>query len=409
MSTWRALLIWSLGATFFCFAFVQRVAPSVMVSELMRDLALGAAVLGNLSAFYFYAYAGMQIPIGLLMDRHGPRRVMAAFVLLCGAGNLIFAMTTSVELAYLGRLLIGLGASAGWVGTLTLATHWLPERRFALLSGLGQVFGMMGAVAGQAPLGIAVGAYGWRATLFAMAAFSGLLAILIWFLVRERPRGPAAGAPALAPALARALRNPQTWLNALIGLALTGPMLSFAGLWAVPYLSQVHALDRATAGAVSSMTFIGWAIGAPLIGWLADRIGRRRVLILAGAGVATLTQALIVYLPTVGPASLVVLLLLNGAAGSSMILTFGLARDSNPPETMGAVLGFVNTAVVGSGALLQPLIGALLDMSWDGATLDGARIYSADAYRMALSVLPFCAAAGIVGGLLVSERKFVDR
>ena len=290
MPYWRAVLAFALGATFFCFAFVQRVAPSVMVEDLMRDFTLGAALVGNLTAFYFYAYAGMQIPIGILMDRIGPRRMLTAFALLCTAGNLLFAVADSVAVAYAGRLLIGLGAAAGWVGTLTVATQWLPPQRFQLLSGVGQVFGMSGAVFGQAPLGIAVVSFGWRAPLYGMAAFGLLLALAVWIVARDRPRPPGAGGGGRVIAGLRVVvANPQTWLNALIGLALTGPMLAFAGLWAVPYLGTVHGYDRPAAAGLASLMFIGWAAAAPFIGWIADSLGRRRPILVAGAAVLTAT------------------------------------------------------------------------------------------------------------------------
>ncbi len=109
-------LMWSLGALFFCYAFFQRVAPSVLVSDLMRDFGVGAAVLGNLSAFYFYAYAGMQLPLGVLVDNWGPRRILTGGALVCGLGTLMFATADTLGPAYLGRLLVGGGAGAGCQG-----------------------------------------------------------------------------------------------------------------------------------------------------------------------------------------------------------------------------------------------------------------------------------------------------
>ena len=406
MPYWRAVLAFGLGALFFCFAFVQRVAPSVMVEDLMRDFALGAALVGNLTAFYFYAYAGMQVPIGILMDRIGPRRMLTAFALLCMAGNLLFAVADSVTVAYAGRLLIGLGAAAGWVGTLTLATQWLPPRRFQLLGGIGQVFGMSGAVFGQAPLGLAVESYGWRTPLYGMAAFGLLLALAVWIVARDKPRtADGAGGARVIAGLRVVVANPQTWLNALIGLALTGPMLAFAGLWAVPYFGSVHGYDRPAAAGLASLMFIGWAAAAPLIGWIADSLGRRQPILVAGAAVLTAALLALFYLPGLPQWSIAALIVASGVAGSTMILTFALVRDANPPETSGAAYGFVNTAVTGSGALLQPLIGFLLDLNWDGAMAAGARIYGAEAYGTALLVLPACSALGLVAALGLRDRR----
>ena len=161
-------IVWGIGAVFFCFGFFLRVAPSVMEAELMRDFAIGAAVLGNLSAFYFYAYAGLQIPLGALLDRW-PEKVLAAGMVVCAAGCLLFGVADDVTLAYAGRFLIGAGAASAWIGTVKLISMWFPSNRFARLNGLTAMLGMAGAVGAQAPLALVVEAAGWRGTMTAGA------------------------------------------------------------------------------------------------------------------------------------------------------------------------------------------------------------------------------------------------
>lgn len=406
----RGLFAWLFGATFFLLAFVQRVSPSVMVDELMRDFAVSAIILGNLSACYFYTYAAMQIPIGLMMDRVGPRLLLTGSALICVAGNLIFAASDTVATAYLGRILIGAGAAAGWVGTLTLATRWLPARNFVLLTGIGQVFGMSGAVFGQYPLSLAVEGFGWRATLVAIAAAAGILAVLFWLVVRDHPPGAtperkAVAAPPMRRLIAGMMRSPQTWLAAVVALAYTGPLLAFAGLWAVPFLSTAHGFSRAEAAGQASLLFIGWAIAAPLIGWLADRTGWWRQILIAGGLVGALSLFWLLYLPVAGPAHLAALILVSGAAGATMILTFSCARVANPPEATAAVYGFVNTAVAASGALLQPLIGWILDLQWDGRMDGGVPVYETGDYLTALAVLPSIMLLGaLASGFLRGTR-----
>lgn len=399
----RPLLAWVLGSLFFFYAFLLRVAPSVMVEELMRDFAVSAVLLGNLSAFYFYAYAGIQLPVGLLMDHYGPRRLMTAAMTVCTAGCLLFALSPRIEVAYLGRLLIGLGAAFGWVGTLTIIVQWFPPQRFALFGGLAQVFGMAGAVFGQAPLSAGVSAFGWRGTLLVVAAGGALLALALWLCVRDRPRPSGLAAVSLRVSLRQVAANPQTWLNALVGLALTGPLLAFAGLWGVPYVMTVYGLPKEAAAATVSLLFIGWAIGAPLMGWLSDRIGRRRPLLVAGGLLSAGTLALILYVQPLPLLGLSALLLLNGMGGSTMVVAFALVREHNPPGGSGAAMGIVNTAVVGSGALFQPLIGWLLDANWQGQLIAGARIYAPDTYAIALSVLPLGSLLGVFCALILRE------
>lgn len=408
----RGLLGWLFGATFFLLAFVQRVSPSVMVEDLMRDFAVSAIILGNLSACYYYAYAAMQIPIGLMMDRVGPRLLLTAFGLICVGGNLIFALADDVSLAYVGRILIGIGAAAAWVGTLTLATRWLPARNFVLLTGIGQVFGMGGAVFGQYPLSLAVDAYGWRATLVGVAVVAGILSVLFWLIVRDHPPGSAPARvtgssqpPPMRRLLGGVLRSSQAWLAAGVGLAYTGTMLAFAGLWAVPFLSTAYGFSRAEAAGQASLLFIGWAIAAPFIGWMADRTGWWRPILVAGGMIGAGALGWLLYLPVAGPVHLAALILISGAAGATMILTFSCARAANPPEATPAVFGFVNTAVTASAGMLQPLIGWILDLQWDGRTAAGVPVYEPDHYILALSVLPAITLAGALASCFLKGPR----
>ncbi len=335
-----------LAASFFGYAFVQRVSPGVMVDELMRDFAVGGAILGNLSAFYFYTYASLQVVVGVLMDRVGPRRLMAAAAALCATGSVVFALSEFVELAYVGRAIVGAGAAFGWVGVLTLAARWFPAKRFALLTGMGQVMGMVGAMIGQAPLAALIAASGWRSAMLVVSAFGVMLALGLWLLVRDGIPAPGtrpARSAHLLAGLRVVLANPQTWLLALFGLACTGPMLAFTGLWGVPYMTTVYGLERTAAAATMSVMYVGWMIGAPAIGWLSDHLGRRRPIMIGGMALAALTLLLILYAPPQSLLLLGVLFVLNGIGSSAMVLSFATAREHNPPEATGAVLGVINT------------------------------------------------------------------
>ncbi len=402
-------IMWGLAAAFYGYGFFQRVAPSVMVGELMRDFGVGAAALGNLSAFYFYAYAGLQLPVGVLMDRWGARRMLAAAALLCGIGSLLFAFADSLAPAYAGRLLIGAGAGVTWVGALKLAGAWFEPRRFALLTGLTIMLGMAGAVAGQAPLAALVAGFGWRGTLVAAGLFALVLGGLIWVVVRDRP-DPGRTPPepvegGLLHGLARTLVTAQCWLIALFGAALVAPMLAFGGLWGVPFMMRAFELQRPAAAASMSLMLIGWGIGAPLAGWFSDHIGRRKVPMLIGAVASLGSFAALVYLPGLGLGAAQALLLFNGIVSGGMILSFVTVCEHTPAKAAGAAIGFVNTLVMGSGALFQPLIGWLLDLNWDGAMEAGARVYSLAAYRGALVALVACPAIALATALLIRETR----
>ena len=396
------LIAWAVGSLFFLYGFALRVSPSVMVDELMREFQVSALVLGHLSAIYFYVYAAVQIPVGVMMDRIGPRLLMTLACFLCALGCFLFAAAEDIWLAYIGRFLIGLGSAFTWVGVLTIIATSLPAKHFAGFTGGGQLAGTSGAILGQAPLAAAIEWFGWRYSVYGLGMFGVALAIALWFAVQPRDRSATETAP-LSRALKVAASNPQTWWLALVGMSLTGPVLAFAGLWGVPWFAAVRDVPRSEAAPLLSLVFVGWLLGAPLMGWLSDRLARRVPLLVVGTLVSGATIASILYLPELDLTLVAVLLFVSGVGGAVMILTFAAGRDHNPEYARGAALGIINTCVVASGALLQPLIGALLDWQWDGQMQDGVRIYSAAAYQIALLCVPLGALAGFVLTFFVKE------
>ena len=409
MPPWLPWLVWSFGPAMFFYAFFQRVAPSIMIDQLMRDLHTSGAVLGNLSAFYFYAYASLQIPVGLLMDRYGPRRLLCFGATVCAIGTGVFALATELGPAYLGRLLVGIGASFGFVGALKLATTWLPAGRFALASGLLMMAGMLGGILGQAPLATVVEWVGWRQALLGSAAAGLALGAGIWAVVRDYPPGAAVpvvhvGMNTLVRGLAQVFRTAQNWLIALVCAAMTAPMLAFAGLWGVAWLMQVHGMSRPEAAGTASLLLLGWAFGSPLVGQLSDRMGRRKPLLIAAILLGAGCLSVLVYAPAIGPALMRVLFFISGVCFGAMVIGFALARENNAPEAHGAAFGFLNCAVVGTGAIFQPLLGAILDWRWDGRIVDGAPVYDASAYGYAFSALLVFLAVGLIASFAVREK-----
>jgi MFS family permease len=396
------LLGWLTAAMFFFYAWVLRVAPSVMVEELMRDFAVGAAVLGNLSAAYFYGYAGMQIPVGVLLDRFGPRRLIGIATLLCAGGCVLFALGTTLAAVTAGRFLIGASAALSLVGSMAVAGQWFRADRFAVFSGLAMAMGMAGGVFGQAPLRLAVEASDWRTTNLLLAAGGIALSIAAWATIRDRWRG-SGGILAALSGLAVVVRHPQTWLIALAGLGTSGPLLGFASLWGVPFLETAYGLPRIHAATLTSMIFIGWGVGAPLIGWLSDRIGRRKPPFLTGLALETAALAALVYVPGWQVPMLAGLCFLIGFFGASQIVCFALVRENHVAQLSGTAIGFVNGMVTGAGALFQPLVGLLLDLAWTGAAQHGARVYDTGAYQLALASLIACCLVGLLCLIAVRE------
>ncbi len=401
----QAIIAFALGTLFFGYAFMQRVSPSVMTNELMSDFAVGGAALGSLSAFYFYAYASIQLPVGMLTDHFGPRKLMSFAMALCALASVGFAFSDSVFTASLGRAFIGGTVAFGFVGTLAIAGYWFKSTQYALLAGLLQTVGMCGAIFGQAPLRQMVESIGWRGTMHVLALVALVLALLLFFLVplrssEQKQHGPG---PGILKGLHAVTINPQTWICSLIGFGMAATMLAFGALWGVPWLNSVHGYTTTEAAAATSMIFVGWAIFSPLAGWASDRMERRNIILLGGSMLASIALACLLYYTPDNSPLLMLLIFLIGAGGSSMTVCFGSIKELNDSRYSSTSLGLMNMCIVGSGAVMQPLVGWLLDLNWSGEMLDGARVYAGGNYSLAFSSLLILNLTAFIAALFLRE------
>ncbi len=411
-----AWTVWGLGAALYLIGFFQRVAPAVIGDELSRTFDLGAAALGNLSAFYFYSYVAMQIPTGVLADRWGPRKLLSLGALVAAVGTLVFALAPNGDVAGMGRLLVGGSVAVAFVGMLKLASHWLPLRQYAMASGVALFAGICGAVFAGVPLQIGVAAFGWRQVMVIMAAFTGVLALCIWTLVRDDPveRGYRSHAPehsddsphfGIWAGLRRVFAYRNTWLLALVPGGVVGCLLTFAGLWGVPFLIAHYGLTPVGAAAVTSALMVAWALGGPVFGALSDRIGARKLPYVAGVWVLLAGWALVVYLPGMPVWLLVSVLMVIGFFSGCMIVGFAFAKESVPISLAGTVSGVVNSGVMSGPMLLQPAVGWMLDRTWQGQEEAGVRVYDLAAYQAGFSLMLAWAALAALLILFTRETR----
>jgi len=389
-----AWLVWGLASLFYVIGFFHRLAPAVMTQELMRDFNISAAALGNLSGFYFYSYWLMQIPTGVLADNWGPRRLLTFGALGSAAGAVLFALAPSMAWACSGRLLIGGCVAVAYVVTLKLAANWFPASYFSMISGLGLLAGITGAVTAGVPLRLLVDLFGWRPVMLAAAAVAGLLAAATWVLVRDDPsergfksyavRRALAGVPARVDARAgirEVLRYANIRLLFFIPASLVGSVLTFCGLWGVPYLTTHYGLSAAQAASLTSLLMICWASASPVFGWLSDRMGRRKPLMVAGHVLAGIGWAFILFAPGLPVWLLTLLATATGICSASFIICWSFAKESVPVHLSGTVSGVINMGIMLGATVLQPAVGWMLDRRWEGAVREGVRIYSLIAYQ----------------------------
>jgi len=407
-------LAWSILSIAFFLAFFQRAAPGVLVDRLMSDFHVGGAAVGVLASIYCYIYMAMQIPTGVLADTVGPARTVALGSLVAAAGSLLFSLAHTMTVACIARFLVGLGVSVAFICALKAQALWFEPAAFVAMSGLLSVIGTLGNIAAATPLAAAANIFGWRPAFMVSAAASLIVALFIWvFIPRERNQHVRHGsAPnSVITTICQVLRNRQTWLCSIMHFGWLGTYVAFTGLWGIPYLMQVYGLARFSASNVMVWASIAFTAGAFLLGLVSGRLWPRRKPLLLTAGITLLLMWLMLVLlpPALLSSKLAVcVVIVASLASSASVLTFAIAKESNPPYAGGLAMAFTNSGIL-CGGLLQVIMGCILDQGWQGKALaSGAHIYPVSAYQRGFIAFIIVGLAALLAAVFIREDDFAE-
>lgn len=411
---YRWMMLAVMGVIYFL-ACLHRVAPTVIARDLMLEFGADATALGLMSSAYFYLYAAIQPSVGVLSDTMGPRRVITIFTLIATAGTVLFGTAVNMPMAAAGRALIGIGAGGIFVPGLLLFSRWYRTKEFAGVTGIFLAMGNAGNLSASLPFTYLVLLLGWRVSFLGMGAFSLLLVALGWVVLRDRPADKGWGdsfisgndpPPPSEPKpqgmtfpkrLKIVLVHPSFWMITLSYLFFGGPGLTFQGLWAVPYLMDIHGFSRVEAGGLLMLMPMGLIVGAPGIGYLADRFPMGRTRILAVSLCLPLLCWLFLFVSD-GNSSLVFLtpifFVMGVCGGGSLSLYMTMLKELFPSWLTGTAMGLMNPAAFLAGALFQPFTGYLMD-----AVGSSGSIYPLEAYHRVFGV--FLASTILALGFLI--------
>jgi MFS family permease len=390
---------------------IHRFAIGTLAGSLMAEFGATAVQMGGLASLYFYLYGIMQIPSGILADTWGPRRSLFLSGLLLAAGAAVSAWASTLPSAFAGRTLIGLGAAAVFVNAMRFCATWFEPWRFATMVGLVNATGYAGAFLAGAPLAGAADALGWRGAFWGIGALTIAAAAASWLSVRDRPPGTGFPVPRITlrgalRATGVALRNREIRKALLTKMGLDSSNFVFFALWGVPYLSQVYELPRGAASRFISIANLGFALGAPCMGFLSDRVfrSRRIPILLAGSGYGLLWIAIL--FPPGGPHGPIlfgVLVFFLGFLAPSLLLTLAVARDVAPPEAAGVATALVNAGGFLGAAVFQLVASAMLDYFWEGQMAGGVRLYPLAGFRAAFIVCVAIIAVSLIAAYHIRE------
>lgn len=390
-NTTKALIVCTVAALFYCYEYYLRVAPSVLSAELMESFSISNGRLGLLSAFFYYAYMPSQIPVGLLLDKYGPRIVLTFACLLCVIGIYIFTATNLIWMAQLGRLILGFGSAFAFVGFLKLSSNWLAHRYYALMVGVCTLLGMFGAMGGEIVLAWLIEHMNWQHALELSAGYGLILTVCMWVFIRDNPtkrkqkQQHHVSDAKLFKNLWRDLQNRQIWLIGIIGCLGFLPLSSFAEMWAIPYLLQ-SGYNKTMAASASAMVFLGFGVGSPLWGSISNWAHSRRKPLIFGTLTGAAMAYLMIMVPHISTFYMFTCLFLLGFFSSAEVLVFAVGNDITAKDSSATTTGIINMIVMFGGIIMQPTVGAILDILHDETIAN---------YQIALLVLPvsLCVAA----------------
>ena len=391
--------MWFFPVIFFTYQFILRLWPGLMIHQIMDQFSIDASHFGVLAALYYYGYAGMQIPVAMLLDRFHPRYVIFAFAILCGVGTFVFSYTDNWYLACMSRFLVGVGSAVGFLGASKVISEWFPKDRYARMIGFSFTVGLMGAIYGGKPVSVLIEAYSWRNVALALSLISIVIGCSAYLFLRSRAYEALSTAEEDAFKVSHfkaLLSSPIIWLLAFANLLMVGSLEGGADVWCVPYLMTAYALNKGEAAQLVSFVFIGMLFGGPVLALCSKKWGDYTVIALCGFGMA-LAFVLLLLTRQYNWWWLASLFFAVGVMCCYQVIVFAAGSDLINPQLLGVTVAFLNFINMLGGSFFHTSIGRIMDVFWTGSVnTAGGRQYTLESYQAALTLIPICAVLGAV-------------
>jgi sugar phosphate permease len=409
---YRWLIFWILSFGY-VMVYFHRLCPAVVAEDMRRDLSAGGGLLGLLGSAYFYPYALMQLPAGLLSDSWGPRKTISLFFCVAFAGSVVLGMAPNVYAAIVGRTIVGVGVAMLFVPTLKVLAEWFRVKEFAMMTGILMAMGGIGSYSAATPLAYISIWIGWRQSFVLVGIFTLVLSGLVWAFVRDRPAdkgwpsltdpsGPAPEPIPLIQGVKMVLSQPHFWPLSSWFFFTCAIFFSFIGLWGGPFLMQIYGLSKPQAGHILSMAAIGMIVGSPLLSYLSNNQfkARKPVLILTSILICMITGTLYFFIHSIPVVLLYFICLGIGIfAGAAVTIGFTTNKELFPVSIAGTATGLVNFFPFLGGAVFQVILGAVLDSQ--GLTASGSFAFSG--FRYCFLVLFACGLVALISSFFLKE------
>ncbi len=398
-------LMWLLPALFFAYQFILRLWPGLMMQPIMTQFGIDASQFGLLAACYYYGYAGMQIPVAILLERYGARKIIGIFVLVCGLATLMFTYTSHFYLALLGRFLIGVGSAVGFLGVSKVISEWFSKEAYARMVGFSFSFGLLGAIYGGKPVSLLIATYDWQNVALTLSGVAVVISILIWLFLRSKQASlDETTMPHFEMKHIRStLSSSRLWALAIVNLLMVGSLEGFADVWGVPYLMEAYQLSKESAAGVMSLIFFGMLFGGPLLAFFSKKCGEYTVILLCAFGMLGIF-AILLLAHSLSVFALSMLLFIIGLLCCYQVVIFSAGAKLVALQELSVTIAFLNCVNMLGGSFFHTMIGRIMDAYWQGHfDATGVRLYSKHAFQCALMTIPLCA---LLGGLVILYVRY---
>ncbi|MEH7336354.1 MFS transporter [Neobacillus drentensis] len=386
----------------------QRTAPGLISDQLMKDFNITAATIGLLTSVQFLAYAGLQVPIGILSDRFGPNVFLIVGAILNGLGTVLYSLATNEYMLLIARLMAGMGDATIWVNLVLIMSQWFKVREFVGLLGVAGMSGSLGFLMATVPFSAWITLSGWRTPFFITGILLCLCGLLLYIVLVNKPKKIFTNEALKVKKekkrentlvlLRRMFSERQAWATFLCHFGLVGTYVGFIGSWAVPYGMHVYGMSRSDASQLIMYGLVGALIGAPLTGWISGRLDSiKRPYIIVHIIVFICWIAFLIFNGKPSFSMLVVLFFIIGYGNGASSLTFAVVRKSFPMKEVGVVSGFANTGGFLSAVLLPIIFGKVLDHFHAASSSVG--------YHYGFIIPVLFSMFGLIGGILIKEQR----
>lgn len=389
-----AWMVWVIGSVFYGYQYILRVMPNIMITDIMQQFGISAATFGQFSGVYYIGYSLIHLPIGIMLDRFGPRKVMSACILLTvlGLAPLLFAKHWAYPI--IGRLLIGIGSSAAILGVFKIIRMAFAESRFPRMLSLSVTIGLIGAIYGGGPVSYMRDTFGYQTVIQLIALGGLLLALLTYWLIPDLKQ--AANTTVISD-IKEVLSNKKVVLSCLFAGLMVGPLEGFADVWGTAFLKGVYGFDGTIAASLPSLIFVGMCFGSPILSFIAEKIGNFIAAIIGAGLTMAIAFTLLLFLP-LKPAMITICFMLVGMCSAYQILAIYKASTYVRETVAGLTTAVANMIIMIFGYGFHTAIGSLINI-FGGPHLSAALIYG-------IAVIPITLVLGTIGFTLIlfSER-----